>query len=320
MVKRTIKVKKKVRRQDQALPKDLLTHIIDYAKENSRFITFAVVAAAVVIAGSLGYKSYQQGRIQAASAMEYSAADLYNQAIAIDLAMDGEPSEGEDAQMKPLAERLGERQSLLEQSLAKFEELKEAYPSADSMERVLFYIGIVRYELGDSRSAIAAFEECLREYPDGEFSAFCRANLARTQEQLGEYDAAAQTYEDLFEAQEGAWRIAPYYFSLAELYEKTKQPDSAKDVYTRITSLYPGSQWERDADAALKRMEEPTKSGASGDRPMGADISRLPPGFDPSKVQRVVVGGDKGGKRAISVENADTGKKSETKRSESDKE
>jgi len=318
LVRRTIKVKKKVRRRDQALPKDLLTHIIDYAKDNSRFLTFAVVAAAVVIAGSFGYKSYRQGRIEAASAMEYFAADLYSRAMAIDLAMDLAPSEGEDAQMKPLAERLGERRSLLEQSLAKFEELKDAYPSADSMERVLFYIGIVRYELGDSRSAIAAFEECLREYPDGEFGAFCRANLARTQEQLGEYDAAAQTYEDLFEAQEGAWRIAPYYFSLAELYEKTKQPDSAKDVYTKITSLYPGSQWERDADKALKRMEEPSKSKASGEQQMGVDMSRLPPGFDPSKVQRVVVGSEKEGKRAISVEKGDTTEKSETKRSESD--
>lgn len=316
MVRRTIKVKKKARRQDQAHPKDLLTHIIDYAKDNSRFITFAIVAAAVVIAGSFGYKSYWQGRIEAASAMEYFGADLYNRAMAIDLAIDLAPPEGEDAQMKPLAERLGERRSLLEQSLAKFEELKEAYPSAKNMERVLFYIGIVRYELGDYRSAIAAFEECLREFPEEDYDALCGANLARTQEQLGEYDEAAQTYEDLFKAREGASGIAPYYFSLAELYEKTEQLDSAKEVYTKITSLYPGSRWERDADKALKRMEEPGKSGASSERPMGVDMSRLPPGFDPSKVQRVVVGSEKEGERAISVEKADTAEKAETKQSE----
>lgn len=318
MVRRTIKVKKKARSQDQALPKDLLTHIIDYTKDNSRFITFAVVAAAVVIAGSFGYKSYQQGRIEATSAMEYSGADLYNQAMAMDLSMEGEPSEGEDTQAKPLAERLAERRSLLEQSLTKFEQLKEAYPSAENMERVLLYIGIVRYELGDSRSAIATFEECLREYPNGDFGAFCAANLARTQEQLGEYDAAVQTYEDLFKAKEGAWEIAPYYFKLAELYEKTEQPDSAKDVYTKVASLYPDSQWERDADKELKRMEEPSKSMASSRPPMGADMSRLPPGFDPSKVQRVVVGSDKDGKRAINVEKADESQKPETKQSKPD--
>ncbi len=317
MVRRTIKVKKKARRGDQAHPKDLLTHIIDYTKGNSRFITFAVVAAAVVIAGSFGYKSYRQGRIEAVSAMEYFGADLYNQAMAIDLALDQEPSEGEDVQPKPLTERLSERRALLEQSLAKFEELKQAYPSAENMERVLFYIGIVRYELGDYRSAIAAFEECLREYQEGDYNALCRVDIARTQEQLGEYDSAVQTYEDVFKAHEGASGIAPYYFSLAELHEKMKRPDSAKEVYTKITSLYPGSQWERDADKALKRMEAPGKSMASSKRPIGADMSRLPPGFDPSKVQRVVVGSGKDGKKAISVDAADTAKKPGAKESES---
>ncbi|MBN2208921.1 MAG: tetratricopeptide repeat protein [Candidatus Coatesbacteria bacterium] len=318
MVGSTIKVKKKVKRQDEALPKDLLTHTVDFVKANTRFLAFALVAAAVVVAGSFGYKSYRMGRIQAASAMEYSAADLYNQAMAIDLTKDGEPkdsepAEGEAAKTKPLAERLDERRSLLQQSLTKFEELKKAYPRAKNTEAVLFYIGAVRYELGDYRSAITAFEECLREYSDGEYGAFCMANIARTQEELGEQAAAVQTYEGLFKAHEGAWEIAPYYFNLADLYEKTKQPDSAKDVYMKITSLYPDSRWGRDADKALKRMEGPGKQEVSSTSPIGADMSRLPPGFDPSKVQRVVVGGGKDAKKTISVDKAGAAKKPEAK-------
>jgi len=318
LVGSTIKVKKKAKRRDQALPKDILTHTIEFVKGNTRFLAFALVAAAVVVAGSFGYKSYRLGRIEAASAMEYSAADLYNQAMAIDLTKDGEtkdgePAEGEAVQTKPLTERLDQRRSLLGQSLAKFEELKEAYPRAKNMEAVLFYLGVVRYELGDYRSAIAAFEECLREYSDGEYVAFCMANIARTQEELGEQAAAVQTYEGLLKAHEGAWQIAPYYFNLADLYEKTKQPDSAKEVYMKITSLYPDSQWERDADKALKRMEGPSKQEVSSTAPIGADMSRLPPGFDASKVQRVVVGGGKDAKKTISVDKADTAKKPDAK-------
>jgi tetratricopeptide (TPR) repeat protein len=312
LVGSTIKVKKKVKRRDQALPKDLLTHTIEFVKGNTRFLAFALVAAAVVVAGSFGYKSYRLGRIEAASAMEYSAADLYNQAMAIDLTKDGEPAEGEAVQTKPLTERLDQRRSLLGQSLAKFEELKEAYPRAKN-EAVLFYLGVVRYELGDYRSAITAFEECLREYSDGEYGAFCMANIARTQEELGEQAAAVQTYEGLLKAHEGAWQIAPYYFNLADLYEKTKQPDSAKEVYMKVTSLYPDSQWGRDADKALKRMEGPSKQEVSSAAPIGADMSRLPPGFDPSKVQRVVVGGGKDAKKTISVDKAGTAKKPDAK-------
>ncbi|MBN1593803.1 MAG: tetratricopeptide repeat protein [Candidatus Coatesbacteria bacterium] len=304
MVKRTIKVKKKVKSQDQAVPKDLLTHAIDFARDNGKFIAFAALAVAVVLALVFGYKSYDRGRLEGASQLEYQGADLYNQAMDIDLTVEDKPTDEEQEPKKPIAERLAERRSLLEDSLAKFKELKANYSGSPSLERAIFYIGIIHFELGDYRSAIAAFEEYLKEYPDGNYDALCRANLAKTQEELGELDDATKTYKELLEKHEGAMRVAPYYFSLAEIYENNKQLDSAKDIYTKVATLYPGSQWQREADSELKRIEGPDASGVPGAPGMGADMSKLPPGFDPSKVQRVVVGGDKDGERTISVDTA----------------
>ncbi len=303
MVRRTIRVKKKVRGQDRPLPKDLLTHIIDFSKNNSRFILFAIVAAAVVIAGSFAYRSYREGQITASATMEYFAADLYQQAMAIDLTPNSEGQQGEDAKKTSLAERLDKRQSLLKKSVAKFEELQKAYPRARNIESVLLYIGIVHYQLADYQSALHAFQKCIKRFPEGAFSALCRANIARTQEQMGEPSAAVQSYEQLFKTQGNYPGIQPYYFNLAELYEKMNKPDSAKEVYTKVVSLYPGSQWEREANEALRHLEGPGAAGAG--RPIGADMSKLPPGFDRSKVQRVVVGKDKTGKRTVKVEKSD---------------
>ena len=303
MVRRTIKVKKKVRGQDTPLPKDLLTHIIDFSKQNGRFILFAIVAAAVVLAGSLAYRSYREGQITAASTMEYFATDLYQQAMGIDLTPSNEAQQGKKTEKTSLADRLDKRQSLLKKALAEFEKLQKTYPNARNMDRVLLYIGIIRYQLADYRSALSAFQECLKRFPDGAFSALCRANIARTQEQMGDTNAAVKTYEQLFKTQGTSAGIQPYYFNLAKLYEKMKKPDSAKKVYTKVASLYPGSQWEREANEALKHLEGPSAAGSA--RPsIGADMSKLPPGFNPSKVQRVVVGKDKTGKRTIKVENS----------------
>jgi len=120
---------------------------------------------------------------------------------------------------------------------------------------------------------------------------------------MGDTNAAVKTYEQLFKTQGTSAGIQPYYFNLAKLYEKMKKPDSAKKVYTKVASLYPGSQWEREANEALKQLEGPSATGPA--RPsIGADMSKLPPGFHPRKVQRVVVGKDKTGKRTIKVENS----------------
>ena len=316
MVGRTIRVKKKVKGQDRPLPKDLLTHIIDFGKSNSRFILFAIVAAAVVLAGSFAYRSYREGRTAAAATMEYFAADLYQQAMAIDLTPNSEGQNEEDAEKPSLAERLDRRKSLLKKSVAQFEELQKAYPRARNMERVLLYIGIVRYQLSDYQSALRAFQKCLKGFPDGAFSALCRANMARTQEQMGEPGAAVQSYEQLFKTRGNSPGIQPYYFNLAKLYERMHKPDSAKEVYARIASLYPGSQWEREANEALRHLEGPGSEGAGRPPKIGADMSRLPPGFDPSKVQRVVVGKDKTGKRTAKVEKDGTKQKVKSQQSD----
>jgi len=314
LVGRTIRVKKKVKGQDRPLPKDLLTHIIDFSKQNSRFILFAIVAAAVVIAGSFAYRSYREGRTTASATMEYFAADLYQQAMAIDLTPNSEAQQGEDEKTS-LAERLDKRQSLLKKSVAQFEELQKAYPRARNIERVLLYIGIVRYQLADYQSALRAFQKCLKRFPDGAFSALCQANIARTQEQMGEPGAAVQSYEQLFKTQGNSPGIQPYYFNLAELYERMNKPDSAKEVYTKIASLYPGSQWEREANEALRHLEGPGSEGAGRPPKIGADLSKLPPGFDPSKVHRVVVGKDETGKRTVKVEKNGTKQKVKSQQS-----
>ncbi|MCD6326673.1 tetratricopeptide repeat protein [bacterium] len=301
MVKRTIKVKKSAGKSDHTDVKDLLSYIVDFATQNTKLIViFAAAAVAVILAGYFT-SSYRQGRRERASEMEYYATDLFEQAQAIDLSEDGaidtEGIEGEKSEVKPLADRLAERNDLLGKSLAKFEELKAEYSGAKIKERALFYIGIVNYEMANYRSAIAAFEECLKQFPLGEYSAFCAANLARTQEQLGEYENATKTYEELFADHKGASGIAPYYLDLAELYKKLKRMDEAKRVYTQVTTLYPGTQWDKEADTALSDMESDGKPKTAGKQALAP--GKLPPGFDPSKVQRVTVGTDKEGKRTV---------------------
>ncbi|MBN2209496.1 MAG: tetratricopeptide repeat protein [Candidatus Coatesbacteria bacterium] len=296
MVRRTIKVKKKVGRQDQALPKDLLTHIIDFVTENTKFFIITVVGLAVVILAAWLFASYRNAEAGDASVLEYTGAELFHQAQAISLS-----EEGEEAQ-EALADKMAEREGLLKKALEKFEQLKKEHSGAKNMPRCLFYIGAIRYEMGDNRSAIAAFEECLNEFPDSEYWGFCQANLARTYEQMGDYDAAIQAYQKIVDEPKRTAGMAPHIMDLAELYVKLERPEDAKKVYMDIASLYPGSRWSNEADAALKKMEEGDKPAEAGAPHMGVDMSKLPPGFDPSKVQRVVVGKDKEGKRTIDVE------------------
>jgi len=280
LVRRTIKVRKKPGRGDQAVPVDLLTRIIQFARTETKFLIGAAIAVCVVVIAIYMYKSHEAAELQRASILEYRATETFSKAQ--ELYSDQEGQATSAAQIRK------RREELLNKALSQFEKIVERYPSSKSVERAMFYIGCCYYELGKYRSALSAYEKYLHRFPKGHYAAFCLADIAKTQEQIGEDEAAAGTYERLFAKWKGAPGVQPYLLDLARLYQRLDRKEDAKRVYTQVASLYPGSKWERQANQALTRMDAEAKAKAKLSQ-AASKRKGLPPGFDASKVKRVVV-------------------------------
>jgi len=206
---------------------DLFTRVLIFVEEN-RQLLYGVLAAVVALAIAIpGYLFYQSQRAETANDLLGEALPLYEQGRYQD-ALDG------------TAERAG----LLS--------IADEYGGTPAGNLALFYAGDALYQIEDYDRALTYFEEYDKSADFLGASAY--AAEAAIYENRGDFQRAAEQYEEAALHFESTLTTPRYLLSAGRAYEKAEAYGEAERVYTQIQDEYSDSQQAQQADRFLARV------------------------------------------------------------------
>lgn len=128
-----------------------------------------------------------------------------------------------------------------------FNEVINDYGRTPAAIHALLAKGDVLHRQGKYAEAIQSYQECLNRNPEKIILPFVLSALGVAQEDSGDYAAAASTYKQFLAEYPDHYLASKMYESLARSYEAVKNPDSAKEIYEKIITMFPGTPWAEKA-------------------------------------------------------------------------
>jgi tetratricopeptide (TPR) repeat protein len=157
----------------------------------------------------------------------------------------------------------GERQPAIDAAHEALTFIEDHLPNAPiELALALSALGEVEYDSGHPTQALAAYSRCLDVYSsaigaDNPLVYPARANVAMTQLDLGQWDAALASYEHL-----------------ASIHDPRVSPQNTVNALTSLAGIYIAKRRYGDADEAIRRaLEETTRLGGTKHREYGWLIS-----------------------------------------------
>lgn len=163
---------------------------------------------------------------------------------------------------------------LLIQAEAKYRDFLNRFPTSDRAPYVQLQIArtlLRRMERPDrdqesTRKAQLAFEDLLRLYPTGEFTAEAQEGLARVRTNLAEHEfavarfylrfglppAAATRLEALLEQYPDYLERDKALFHLALAYRRSGKKDAAQETMSKLRAEFPSSPWLRKVPKEMR--------------------------------------------------------------------
>ncbi len=133
----------------------------------------------------------------------------------------------------------------------KFQVVIDENPNTLAASKSAYFIGNIYYGAKKYSDALERFKNG-SEIKTRSYSAMlCLLGVARCYEQMSEFKKAEEIYKSILDRYEKAFIIPSVHYSLAEIYEKLDDTESAKKEYTKIVSDYSWSSW---SDLAEKKI------------------------------------------------------------------
>jgi len=197
-------------------------------------IILVTVAVAVVLLGSYFYIHYRITKKEDAAETMFGKVYLVYRGILNDKNLDA------DAITKKLLD-LNE----------KFQVVIDENPNTVAASKSAYFMGNIYYRAKKYSDALEQFKKG-SEIKTGSYSAMlCLLGVARCYEQMSELKKAKEVYTTILDRYEKAFIIPSVHYSLAGIYEKLDDLESAEKEYARIVSDYSWSSW---SDLAEKKI------------------------------------------------------------------
>lgn len=216
---------------------DLYARALLFYEDYRRLAQGIGVALLVLVLAIPGYIYYQQQQ-------EQQAAD-------------------ELGQILPLYEQSNFKQALNGTSnQAGLLTIADEYGGTDPGNLAAFYAADALYQLGEYDRALTYF----RQFEKGNnfFGASAYASQASIHENRGEFQQAAELYEQAASQYENKMMTPRYLLNAGQAYEEAGQYEAAIEVYQQIQEEYPDSDRASEAERYLARVKVRQERAASG--------------------------------------------------------
>jgi TolA-binding protein len=209
--------------------------------------TTAIVAIAVVVGGAaIGYFGWREH-------VQTKAHALLAQAMATEDARVGPPP----APGTPSAGLyFPTERERAQAALTKFKIAADAYPSTDAGVYARYQQAATALSLGDTKGAIAAYQEVIANAGSGFYGQMARLGLAEAQARAGQYDQAITTFKDLAQRKDGPLPVDGILMQLGRTYLEAGKRADAQQTFNRLVEEYPESPFTGDARKELESLKK----------------------------------------------------------------
>lgn len=217
---------------------EALSHGAEAVLSHRTGLVYAVVIAAIIIAGIFGWRFYTQRQSVKAEAEFNDAMQTY-QAVVVTAGQPPQPNEV----------TYSDSSKKFQDALKKFGAVAQQYPRTRSGQLAKYYSALCDERLGQKTQAVAVLSE-IQNSSEPDFAAMARFELAQIYDQMGKADQAAQLYNELL-ANPGVLVPKPIVMlALAEHYRQSN-PAQAVKLFNQIKAEYPDSSAADQADQQL---------------------------------------------------------------------
>lgn len=221
--------------------RESLEHGAEAVASHTRFVSTALIAAALAVAAYGAWHFYSERRNVKASAALDEAMKVYNARIRAA----GEPAEtGEITYLNEPAK--------MQDAAAKFNDVADKYPSTDAGRLARYYTALCLEELNRTNQALENLKK-LEGTKDKELGALAQFQTAVIYARTGKPDEAVKIYRALAEKPTVFVPRSRTLLELANQLRKSK-PAEAMTLYQQIKKEFPNTGISEEADKGLEAL------------------------------------------------------------------
>jgi TolA-binding protein len=213
---------------------------------NSRRLTAALVAVALVILAGGGYVWWQRQRNENASRLLAEALVVSEAPVANVAATGDNPA--------PAGSYPTER-AKLEAALPKFVAAAEAYPKTGSGLAARYQAASTLVALGREEDAARRFQEVIDLAGKDVYGRMARLGLAEVRVRQKQYEPAINTYKELSLDTSSELPVDGILMQLGRAYALAGRKPEAVQSFKRITEEFPASPYAADARRELETLQ-----------------------------------------------------------------
>ncbi|OGS24256.1 MAG: hypothetical protein A2297_02365 [Elusimicrobia bacterium RIFOXYB2_FULL_48_7] len=136
-------------------------------------------------------------------------------------------------------------QGMTAQAIQILDEIIAKYSSSDVGQQARFVKADISYKTGTYNIAATVYQNIINVNRAKSMLPFAYAGLGYSKENLGDYPGAISAYRTFIEKYPNHYLAARVYDSLARVYLVTGSAESAKEMYEKLMTLYPGTYWSQ---------------------------------------------------------------------------
>ena len=220
------------------------------AQQYRQQITWATIAALVLVAGGVGYGVWrarvnEQAREQLAAAVTIARAPVTPA-----------PDATSGSTPPPVPGSYRSERAKLEAALPKFLEAADRYPSTPAAITARYHAASILAALGKPAEAIEQYRQVQQRDPRGLYGRVARLGEADAHMLAREYDQAIAIYKELADRNDGNLPLDGVLVQLGRAYAGAGKRTEARQTFTRVVDQFPNSPYLSDARRELERLDE----------------------------------------------------------------
>ncbi|MBI4447327.1 MAG: tetratricopeptide repeat protein [Acidobacteria bacterium] len=232
-----------------------LSGIYEWSQVHRKWL---IVIPAVVLAAILGaylWRIYQRGR-------DERLQNDFAEALKIHHATVG--SEASQSAPLPSQHRFATEQERHKKSLERFTEIAQQNPSSPLGLWARYYVALNKNALGEKEEAGKLAAEIVQESDDVQLQNLARYFLAQQAQAEKHFSQAAELLQQILKSSSQTFPKQAILLSLGESYEALGRKEEALKQYRELSSKYPTSEYSRQAQDRIARIETEKKLAGKG--------------------------------------------------------
>lgn len=219
------------------------------AQRYRRQITWATIAALVVVAAGVGYAVWR-GRVNSQS------RELLAAALAVAQAPVTPPPTPGVSTPPPEPGTYSSEKAKLEAALPKFAEVAARFPSTAAGVAAQYHAGSIHAALGKPAEALERYRDVQQRDSRGLYGRMARLGEADAHLSARQFDEAIAIYKELADRNDESLPLDGVLVQLGRAYAAAGKATEARQTFTRVLDQFPESPFLTEARRELDRLDE----------------------------------------------------------------